>query len=92
MTEDQFFDHYKPVLNHLNPDAPETGHMFETYGQELDFVVSQDANKIWTLVDGDNGNIFYMAGYHLVNRIGHFVTEVPWETGDEEIECEGVPA
>lgn len=65
--------------------------MFETYGPELDFVQSQEANKIWTIVDGDNDNTFYMAGYHLVNRIGYFVTEVPWQTGDEEIECEGVP-
>ncbi len=91
MTDDQFFDHYKPVQNHLNPDAPESGCMFETYGPELDFVQSQEANKIWTIVEGDNGNNFYMAGYHLVNRIGYFVTEVPWQTGDEEIECEGVP-
>jgi len=90
MTEDQFFDHYKPIKNPLNANAPYDGCMFETYGQELGFVMSQDTNKTWTIVEGDNGNIFYMAGYHLVNRLGYFVTEVPWETGEEEIECEGI--
>jgi hypothetical protein len=62
--------------------------MFETYGEELEFVRKQEPKKIWTIVDGDNGNLFYMAGFHTVNRIGYFVTEVPWVTGDEEIEVE----
>jgi len=90
MNDDQFFEHYKPIQNHLVADAPESGCMFETYGPELDFVQSQNPKTIWTLIDGENDNIVYIAGFHLVNRIGYLITEVPWETGDEEIECEGV--
>lgn len=89
MNDDQFFEHYKPIQNHLVADAPEGGCMFETYGPELEFVKSQEPNKIWTVIEVD-GLFYYSAGYHHVNRMGYLITEVPWETGEEEIEIEGV--
>ena len=70
---------YKPVTNHLDDNASFDGVMFETYGEELDFVRAQPLNKVWTMVDGDNDEVVIISGYHLVNRIGYFVTENPWE-------------
>lgn len=87
MNDDQFFEHYKPIQNHLVTDAPEGGCMFETYGPELDFVKTQEPKKVWTVLEVD-GLFYYAAGFHHVNRMGYLITEVPWETGEEEIECE----
>ncbi len=76
MTYEQWWDTYKPVQNHLTQAAFD-GAMFETYGEELEHVRNQDSSKIWTLVDGDDNNLYVSSGYHLVNRIGYFITEVP---------------
>jgi hypothetical protein len=65
---------YKPVTNQFDGTDK-----FETYGEELDFVRAQDPRCIWTLVDGDDGNLYIVDGYHLVNRLNYFITEVPFE-------------
>ena len=51
-------------------------HMFETYGDELDFVEDHDSSNIWTLVEED-GVLSLSSGKVSVNRIGYFVTEMP---------------
>ena len=50
--------------------------MFETYGDELDFVEDHASSNIWTLVE-EGGVLSLSSGKVLVNRIGHFVTEIP---------------
>lgn len=71
-------DRFKPINNTFDDNASFDGIMFETYGEELDFVRShyyhQHTEHIWTYVDGDGGT-YIINGYHLVNRIGYFVTE-----------------
>lgn len=69
---------YSPVKNHLDENASFGGVMFETYGDELQFVLSQPHNNVWTYIQGDNGT-YIIAGYQLVNRIGYFITNTPWE-------------
>jgi hypothetical protein len=78
--EDQFNEwclKYQPMDNHI--DMNTVTDKFETYGKDLDFVRSQDPKCVWTLVDGDDGNLYISSGYHLVNRINYFVTAVPFE-------------
>jgi hypothetical protein len=53
--------------------------MFETYGKELEFVKAQDPNRIWTYCDGDNSGTYIFQGMRIVNRIGYFVTTVPFD-------------
>lgn len=77
MAEQEWFDLYKPIKNKIDSNASVNGHMFETYGDELNYVISQDLNKIWTYSDDDNGTPFISNGHHLANRIGYFITEVP---------------
>lgn len=77
MNYDQWLDTYRPVTNHLT-QAPYGGTMFETFGEEFDHVFAQDRSKIWTLMDTDAG-LYVANGFHIVNRIGYFVTEVPFE-------------
>jgi hypothetical protein len=74
---DTWFDTYKPIKNHLDENSSFDGHMFETYGDEVEFVKAQDENRIWMYGDGDDGEGHIWNGWHIVNRIGYFITEVP---------------
>ena len=67
---------YKPIKNHLDDNASCNGEMFETYGEELEFIRQQDPSKVWTYADDAEGNTYVASGYSLVNRIGYFITEV----------------
>ena len=73
---------YKPVKNHL---IAHEDIMFETYGQELEYVQSVDPLRVWTLLDGEGRSGIY-SGQHWVNRLGYYITEVAFdETDDIEI-------
>ena len=88
MTEEEWLAQYTIWPNHLNPDAPweltedgEQGCLFETYGEELAFVESQEPARIWTLLDaGDDGELI-QSGRHFVNRLGYFISEQPVPDG-----------
>lgn len=101
MSYEEWVDKYIPIRNTIKKNAPYDGTMFETFGLELDFVKKADEKKVWTLVDGDNGSVVIVAGYHHVNRIGYFITEKTWhddsltvivfdEDDEEEEEEEGM--
>lgn len=77
MTEDEWFDTYKPIKNNIDTSASFDGHMFETYGAEVDFVKKADPAHIWMYGDGDDGGSYIWSGWGFVNRIGYFITEVP---------------
>ena len=83
LTEEEWFEQFKPIPNHLDENASfndgDHGYMFETYGEELEFVKAQEPNRIWTYFDGDDGGTYISDGYHVVNRIGYFVTTVPYD-------------
>ena len=83
LTEDQFWEQFKPIKNHLVATSCYDGHMFETYGQEHEFIKEQlkvNPLTVWTLLDSENSS-FISEGWHYVNRLGYFVTEVPAEAG-----------
>jgi hypothetical protein len=88
LTFDEWLDTYKPITNHIDTNASfqdESGNgiMFETYGEEVDFVKQQDPNKIWMYGSGDDGGTYIWSGWGFVNRLGYFITEVPFS--DSEI-------
>ena len=66
-------DDYLPVMREEGSIA------FETYGEDLNFVKSQNSLHVWTLVDGDNGEPVVVAGYRYVNRIHYIITIKPWD-------------
>jgi hypothetical protein len=81
MTEDEFDAQYKLLKNHLNPNASwaigdSSGCLFETFGEELDFVRRQDPATVWTVFDGEDGDLYIVSGFHFVNRIGYRVSIV----------------
>lgn len=82
LSEEEFDARYPLLINHLNPSASWAfgdgpGCLFETYGEELEFVQRQDPRTVWTLVDGDDGDQYLVSGLHFVNRIGYLVSTVP---------------
>lgn len=83
LTEEAFDAKFPLLRNHLDENASLDGCMFETYGDELAFVLQQNPNCIWTYRDDDNGRICFCSGYHLVNRIGYLISTVPVEPGCE---------
>ena len=82
MTFEEWEVAYKPITNHIDKNASfqdENGNglMFETYGDEVEFVKAQDENRIWMYGDGDDGEGHIWSGWGFVNRIGYFITEIP---------------
>ena len=84
LTQEEWFDKFKPIPNHIDDNASfqtedGIGYMFETYGEELDFVKSHQSNRIWTYCDNDVSGTSIFQGMRIVNRIGYFVTTVPFD-------------
>ena len=82
LTEDEFDDRFPLVPNHLNPSAgwafgESRGCLFETYGEELAFVKRQDPRRVWTLIDGDDGDMYVVSSLHFVNRVGYLISRDP---------------
>ena len=82
LTEDEFDDRFPLVPNHINPSAGWAigeggGCLFETFGEEFAFIRRQDPLKVWTLVDGDDGDMYVVNGLHFVNRVGYLLSTVP---------------
>jgi hypothetical protein len=88
ISDEVFFDVYQPIENHLTDDTSWNGTMFETYGEDVEFVskvCKENPKRIWTLVEKLNGNLVVIAGMHFVNRMGYFITKKDWVTGEEFI-------
>lgn len=77
LSYDEWIERFSPVTNHIDNNASHDGTLFETYGPELQHVLDQSQDKVWTLVD-DCGDTYIVEGYRLTNRIGHFITEQPY--------------
>ena len=77
MDFDEWCATYKPIPNNIVEDSSFDGTMFETYGDEVAFVKKADPAYIWMYGDGDDGGSYIWNGWHIVNRIGYFITEVP---------------
>lgn len=67
ITEDDFESKYRPR------DAPSGGNTW-SHAEVRD----QSLEHVWTVVDGDDGDLYALAGFHVVNAVSYVVTEVPW--------------
>lgn len=80
LSEDDWIAIFQPQKNHLLSGVPFDDCMYETYGHELEFIQGMFATcpgRVWTLVEAD-GVQCIVAGMHSVNRLGYFVTALPW--------------
>lgn len=79
MSFEQWVEAYKPIKNTFNELAPYDGTMFETFGNELQYVKKADERKVWTLIEGEENEWILVNGFHYVNRIGYAITEVAFD-------------
>ena len=75
ITENEFYDSYELVKNKIDKDAAWGGYMFETNGEEFDFVKAH-LPCVWTIVE-DDGILSYVSGLHRINRLGYLITTLP---------------
>lgn len=66
-------------INVWGAGAQDNGDLYE-----FDQVKDLDPKRVWTIVEGDNGDWIAAAGFHIVNKLGYVLSIKPWETGLEE--------
>jgi hypothetical protein len=83
---------FSPISNHLSSTPDEQ--MFETFGDEWEFIKSQDPHNVWTWVSGEGCDLL-VNGIAYINRIGYYITADSWKDDTEyeiliskEVECE----
>ncbi len=83
---------YKPIINPfltLKEQKADNGTQFHFHYstiEENEFLKDNiGSGKLWTVAEGDRDSIYLMSGFHRVNRIYHFVTEIPFNISEEEI-------
>jgi len=64
---------YKIQPNHLNHDADFSGLLYRHEGAEWDYVVRLPNQQQWTLVRGDDGELFIKNGLTVKGRLGYFI-------------------
>lgn len=86
LTWEQFVEKYEPEFAPPYYDE-EHGHMYDTYGEDYEKIKKADPLHVWTIVDGDDGNLCILNGWHWVNRFGYIITKNPFNE-NEYIEAE----
>ena len=74
---DEWAERFHPIENTFVPESSFSGTMFETHGEEWEFVKSAPRNRVWTYISEDGDWI--VPGRRYVNRIGYFVTTEEFE-------------
>ena len=89
LTEEQFEEQFTLLENHIDDNASWNGAMFETFGEELEFVKmkAQKGNNVWTILEGDDDTMFVSNGIRLVNRMGFLITREEW-TCETDVEID----
>lgn len=56
ISEDEFYEKYKPIKNHIDDNASWDGCLYETFGDEVQycFELSKKENRVWTIIECDN--------------------------------------
>lgn len=71
-----WYDQFQPIQNLLSSETDQ----FETYGEELNavnFCLAFFPLHVWTLIDGEDGELFVTNGKRFCNRINYYITEIP---------------
>jgi hypothetical protein len=77
MTFEEADEQFKFMVNNYDENASFDGLMFETYGDEVEYVKTKPHDRIWMYGQGDDGGLYIWSGWGFVNRIGYFISEQP---------------
>ncbi len=95
LTDEQFYNKFTPVKNHIDNNASFNGCMFETYGEEVEYAFNKakKGNHVWTIIEGDgeeknsdgeiSPSMYIVSGFHIVNRIGFLITKEEYKVETE---------
>ena len=76
ITYAEWVDKFKPLCDEYGLPI-----LFETYGEDREFLLKQNPLTVWTYCnDGEWEYISNTVGS--TNRIGYYVTEIPYKEGD----------
>tara|TARA_A100001201_G_scaffold97919_1_gene84455 strand:+ start:591 stop:899 length:309 start_codon:yes stop_codon:yes gene_type:complete len=93
-TKDYELLSYEEWEKKYKPIEKSKGHIFfETHDEKdieflKDFESKNSFLNIWTLVDGDDDELFIDSGWRYVNRLNYIVTEIPRESADILVQAE----
>ncbi len=76
LTWDEWKTTYRPIL-----DSDGQPRQFDWIGEDLDVLQSVTGNYVWTWRSGDGDCVTNGAGS--VNRFAYFITEIPWQDGED---------
>jgi len=77
MTYSEWVEKYRPLK-----DSYGDAHLFNSTGTDLEFLRKQFRVTIWTAISSGSRD-YIRNDVKLVNRIGFYVTEIPWIEDDE---------
>lgn len=85
ITWDEWEDTYKPT-----PLKDDNGYWASFFDNVRDIPKDIPHERIWTMIDGSGIYTEIVSGIRLINRLGYFVTDVPWTediyvTNDKEV-------
>lgn len=78
---------YDVFLNKFCPEMDSTGESIRYYnwdGEDLDILNATAPEYIWTIVSGDNGNLYVSPGRRFVNRMDYVICKHPWKEGQRD--------
>ena len=92
-TDEHWLEKYTPIANHIDDNAgfdlgQGYGSMFETFGEELEFVhktMNEAPKRVWKIIDCE-GESYLTSGFHLVNRMGYIISKEDSQPEDENID------
>lgn len=77
LTEDEFDAQYT-VITPLDANGYESDTVRPT-----DEGLDPDSKHLWTIVEGDSGNLYAVTGWAFVSRLGYILTEEAWSVATE---------
>jgi len=77
MTFSEWATEFAPIANRFDSDT----YMFDTEGEQLDYVQSQDRDVVWSYVYADLATVI-TNGYASANVIGYYITQFPYKNED----------
>ena len=81
---EQWVEEYQPIINDNGKQNSYDNLMYETYGEDLAAVQSYPNEQVWTLIEVEDKR-YLIPGFHVVNRLGYFLTYNIWTNVEQEI-------
>lgn len=83
----KYFDKVYSYNNRIIGQESGQNALLETYGKDFEKMLKiyrKTPRKVWTLIDGSNGELMVIAGVHFVNRVAYLISRENWKNENEE--------